>query len=125
MSSPLQAKLANNVKHHERRTSSPLSMTAPVLTNTPLSTSPPLASRLASLKKENGSLSNVSSGEGPAPLDLSPQLQRSVLSTVKSRSGSVLSRGFILKTDHYPSGTLLHLFVDDCASLLDRPCTGP
>lgn len=120
MSSPLQAKLANNVKHHERRTSSPLSMTAPVLTNTPLSASPPLATRLAALKKENGSSLNVSSG-----LDLSPQLQRSVLSTVKSRSGSVLSRGFILKTDHYPSGTFLHLLFDDCASLLDRPCSGP
>lgn len=38
------------------------------------------------------------------PLDLMPQLQRSGPSVVKTRSGSVLSRGFILKTDHYPSG---------------------
>ena len=38
------------------------------------------------------------------PLDLMPQLQRSGPSIVKTRSGSVLSRGFILKTDHYPSG---------------------
>lgn len=37
-------------------------------------------------------------------LDLMPQLQRSGPSIVKTRSGSVLSRGFILKTDHYPSG---------------------
>ncbi len=38
------------------------------------------------------------------PLDLMPQLQRSGPSIVKTRTGSVLSRGFILKTDHYPSG---------------------
>ena len=38
------------------------------------------------------------------PLDLMTQLQRSGPSVVKTRSGSVLSRGFILKTDHYPSG---------------------
>jgi len=31
-------------------------------------------------------------------------LQRSEQSIVKTRTGSVLSRGFILKTDHYPSG---------------------
>lgn len=50
--------------------------------------------------KSNGS----QSGQGLQSLDLTPQLQRSVLSAVKARSGSVLSRGFILKTDHYPSG---------------------
>jgi len=36
--------------------------------------------------------------------DLMPHLHRSAPSIVKTRSGSVLSRGFILKTDHYPSG---------------------
>lgn len=36
--------------------------------------------------------------------DLMPHLRRSAPSIVKTRSGSVLSRGFILKTDHYPSG---------------------
>lgn len=41
------------------------------------------------------------------PLDLMPQLQRSGPSIVKTRTGSVLSRGFILKTDHYPSGAPL------------------
>lgn len=39
-------------------------------------------------------------------LDIMPALQRSIPSVVKSRNGSVLSRGFILKTDHYPSGEL-------------------
>ncbi|OJT02262.1 Paladin [Trametes pubescens] len=39
------------------------------------------------------------------PLDLMPQLQRSGPSLVKTRTGSVLQRGFILKTDHYPSAS--------------------
>ncbi|THH21421.1 hypothetical protein EW146_g157 [Bondarzewia mesenterica] len=43
------------------------------------------------------------------PLDLMSQLQRSEPSIVKTRTGSVLSRGFILKTDHYPSGRALDL----------------
>ncbi|KAF5359127.1 hypothetical protein D9756_003293 [Leucocoprinus leucothites] len=47
----------------------------------------------------------------PAPntteLDLMNFLQRSEAALVKTRSGSVLSRGFILKTDHYPSGVPL------------------
>ena len=38
------------------------------------------------------------------PLDSMSHLQRASTSVVKSRTGSVLSRGFILKTDHYPSG---------------------
>ncbi|KAI0707157.1 inositol hexakisphosphate-domain-containing protein [Earliella scabrosa] len=46
------------------------------------------------------------------PLDLMPQLQRSGPSIVKTRSGSVLSRGFILKTDHYPSGRALDLDIN-------------
>ncbi|KAJ7471451.1 inositol hexakisphosphate-domain-containing protein [Mycena galericulata] len=36
-------------------------------------------------------------------------LQRSGPAVVKTRTGSVLSRGFILKTDHYPSGRALDL----------------
>ncbi|KAF8896122.1 inositol hexakisphosphate-domain-containing protein [Infundibulicybe gibba] len=42
-------------------------------------------------------------------LNLVAQLQRSGRSVVKTRTGSVLSRGFILKTDHYPSGRALDL----------------
>lgn len=41
------------------------------------------------------------------PLDIMAQLLRAGPSVVKTRSGSVLSRGFIMKTDHYPSGTRL------------------
>jgi len=39
-----------------------------------------------------------------AHLDITPSLQKAVNSVVKARNGSVLSRGSILKTDHYPSG---------------------
>ncbi|KAJ3567855.1 hypothetical protein NP233_g6086 [Leucocoprinus birnbaumii] len=42
-------------------------------------------------------------------LDLISSLARSEAAVVKTRSGSVLSRGFILKTDHYPSGRALDL----------------
>ncbi|KAF8623644.1 hypothetical protein AX17_007344 [Amanita inopinata Kibby_2008] len=47
--------------------------------------------------------------ESSSSLDLTDYLQRSESSVVKTRAGSVLSRGFILKTDHYPSGRALDL----------------
>jgi len=43
-------------------------------------------------------------------LDITPSLQKAVHSVVKARNGSVLSRGSILKTDHYPSGEHIKLF---------------
>ncbi|PPQ64143.1 hypothetical protein CVT24_008773 [Panaeolus cyanescens] len=46
------------------------------------------------------------------PLDLIDILNRSEPSVVKTRNGSVLSRGFILKTDHYPSGRALDLDIN-------------
>jgi len=48
--------------------------------------------------------STESDGLPASPPDLMPHLQRSAPSIVKTRTGSVLSRGFILKTDFYPSG---------------------
>ncbi|KAG1727742.1 inositol hexakisphosphate-domain-containing protein [Suillus lakei] len=42
-------------------------------------------------------------------LDLMGNLKRAEPSVVKTRTGSVLSRGFILKTDYYPSGRALDL----------------
>ncbi|KAF8734647.1 hypothetical protein AX14_003198 [Amanita brunnescens Koide BX004] len=42
-------------------------------------------------------------------IDFVGYLQRSESSVVKTRSGSVLTRGFILKTDHYSSGRALDL----------------
>lgn len=48
-------------------------------------------------------------------LDLMSHLQRSGPSVVKTRTGSVLSRGFILKTDHYPSGSCYGHILSDVA----------
>jgi hypothetical protein len=54
--------------------------------------------------------SNTEADGSPASRsDLMPHLQRSAPSIVKTRTGSVLSRGFILKTDFYPSGRALDL----------------
>ncbi|KAI6025906.1 inositol hexakisphosphate-domain-containing protein [Pisolithus orientalis] len=47
--------------------------------------------------------------EAVQPLDLMVNLKRSETSVVKTRSGSVLSRGFILKTDYHPSGRALDI----------------
>ncbi len=57
------------------------------------------------------------------PLDLMPQLLRSGPSIVKTRSGSVLSRGVILKTDHYPSGTHTR-YISLCMLRADQRDTG-
>ena len=50
--------------------------------------------------------STISTGERilAAHLDITPSLQKATHSVVKARNGNVLSRGLILKTDHYPSG---------------------
>ncbi len=63
----------------------------------------------SSLGNANGfrTVSSIDRERGVAPLDLMDVLQRSEPSVVKSRTGSVLSRGMILKTDHYPSGVYL------------------
>lgn len=46
-----------------------------------------------------------------AHLDITPSLRKATHSVVKARNGSVLSRGSILKTDHYPSGECFELSV--------------
>ncbi|KLO17434.1 hypothetical protein SCHPADRAFT_900700 [Schizopora paradoxa] len=96
MSSPLQLRL-NSLGLSDKRSrssASPVSLTRPS----------------SSLSRDHERFkSNPSQTNGRESLDLTPQLQRSVLSAVKARSGSVLSRGFILKTDHYPSGRALDL----------------
>lgn len=50
------------------------------------------------------SASDLQSSTPNSSLDLMGHLLRSESCVVKTRTGSVLSRGFILKTDHYPSG---------------------
>jgi hypothetical protein len=71
----------------------------------PSSIPPPLTERHAyseSIIRSRASSRDRASGS--TSLDLMDVLQRSESSVVKTRSGSVLSRGMILKTDHYPSG---------------------
>ncbi|PCH42051.1 hypothetical protein WOLCODRAFT_119866, partial [Wolfiporia cocos MD-104 SS10] len=68
-----------------------------------------LADALHRTSSESQSREDASGLYFAAPLDIMPQLQRSEPSVVKTRTGSVLSRGFILKTDHYPSGRALDL----------------
>jgi hypothetical protein len=73
----------------------------------PISIPPPLEGG----HRRTNSDSLRETGKEPTALDLSSFLQRSEASVVKTRTGSVLSRGFILKTDHYPSGERLSLAV--------------
>jgi hypothetical protein len=56
--------------------------------------------------RRNSANSTSGADSRTEPLDLTAQLLRSGHAVVKSRTGSVLSRGFIMKTDHYPSGSL-------------------
>lgn len=65
------------------------------------------ASPIPIIQRPQGSPPHSNSERESFPVslsDLMPHLHRSAPSVVKTRSGSVLSRGFILKTDHYPSG---------------------
>ncbi|KAH7884393.1 inositol hexakisphosphate-domain-containing protein [Phlebopus sp. FC_14] len=62
-----------------------------------------------SLRTLSDSRFSSSSKDGVQPLDLMVHLKRAEPSVVKTRTGSVLSRGFILKTDYYPSGRALDL----------------
>lgn len=61
-------------------------------------------------------------GSAATSLDLMDVLQRSEPSVVKTRTGSVLSRGMILKTDHYPSGAWHHLHRVDFPTDLTCYC---
>jgi hypothetical protein len=76
-----------------------------------------MADRVAAVRRDASGSSppptpptrSVSSMFSPGPddagrLDLSAHLLRAEAGVVKARAGAVLSRGFILKTDHYPSG---------------------
>jgi hypothetical protein len=60
----------------------------------------------------NGKPDDLESSEGLKVQDATPTLVRSAASIVKTRTGSVLSRGMILKSDHYPSGRALQLDIN-------------
>ncbi|KAI0303565.1 inositol hexakisphosphate-domain-containing protein [Multifurca ochricompacta] len=92
--SPLRTKLAASQIHSLSLSPRPIRTSAfPIPIAQRPQSSPPL------LNTENDG----------APVDLMSYLHRSAPSIVKTRSGSVLSRGFILKTDYYPSGRALDL----------------
>lgn len=109
------------------------STTASPLNSTRASSVPILGSQSSSLPNSRPSSTLPAAGQSKigtqsslipqatlaAPLDLCPQLLRSGPSVVKTRSGSVLSRGFILKTDHYPSGKRAY-HSPDCYTLIQK-----
>ncbi|KAJ3797672.1 inositol hexakisphosphate-domain-containing protein [Lentinula aff. detonsa] len=105
---PLKARLASSLRDPDRPHSVP-----------PLSTSvinPEQDSRrptsVANFRRNINAAPLASTSRSSTPgnsLDLMSFLQRSGPSIVKTRTGSVLSRGFILKTDFYPSGRALEL----------------
>ncbi|KAL1753037.1 inositol hexakisphosphate-domain-containing protein [Schizophyllum commune] len=78
----------------------------------PVSTIPIHGSPLGRPALSSPDLSRLGYGSSAPSLDSMAHLQRAVASTVKTRSGSVLSRGFILKTDYYPSGRALDLDIN-------------
>lgn len=49
--------------------------------------------------------------------DVLSQLVKTAPGVVKTRQGSVLSRGFILKTDYYPTGTLRNSHAFEAAGV--------
>ena len=73
----------------------------------------PSSPRIAALSGLNV---NIANGSGPSrlrsqgkALGMQDRLKRDVDGVVKRRSGGVLGRGFILKTDHYPTGRAMDL----------------
>lgn len=80
----------------------------PHVTRATIATSPPRGSRTGT--PSIGSTITTRESILAAHLDITPSLQKAVHSVVKARNGSVLSRGSILKTDHYPSGECFKLF---------------
>ncbi|KIM67616.1 hypothetical protein SCLCIDRAFT_1210267 [Scleroderma citrinum Foug A] len=80
----------------------------------PVSAQSPLAGHLSPRDSSprpslSGTKLTPSPNESVQPLDLMVNLKRSETSVVKTRVGSVLSRGFILKTDYHPSGRALDI----------------
>lgn len=91
----------------ERGSGLPRPMSAPLAhLDKSLTPSPPLVENADAARVSEGSLASPAN-DGVRPLDLMVSLKRAEPSVVKTRTGSVLSRGFILKTDYYPSGEWL------------------
>ncbi|KAJ3760289.1 inositol hexakisphosphate-domain-containing protein [Lentinula raphanica] len=108
--SPVKPRTASALRDSDRPHSIP-PLPAPMLNseqdpNRPSS----VASQYLRRNFQASPLTSLSRSNTPGnSLDLMSVLQRSGPSIVKTRTGSVLSRGFILKTDFYPSGRALEL----------------
>ncbi|KAJ4477327.1 inositol hexakisphosphate-domain-containing protein [Lentinula aciculospora] len=103
--SPLKAHLASSLKDSERSHSLPPSSAAVIASEQDLRRPASTASQNLRRNINAAPLTSISRSSTPGiSLDLMSSLQRSEPSIVKTRTGSVLSRGFILKTDFYPSG---------------------
>lgn len=75
--------------------------------HTPVRALSVLPDRLNSLPPSMSISTQVTPPQLPPILDATETLLRAVPAVVKARIGSVLARGFILKTDYYPNGTSL------------------
>lgn len=75
--------------------------------DTPVRALSVLPDRLNTLPASISMSTQVTPLEPPPILDATETLLRAMPAVVKARTGSVLARGFVLKTDYYPSGTSL------------------
>ncbi|KAF9067827.1 inositol hexakisphosphate-domain-containing protein [Rhodocollybia butyracea] len=101
---PVKPRMSSLLRESERSSSLPPHPTGPTISTE--------QRRPASGARRNFSSAPLAISRSSTPgnsLDLMGHLGRSGPSIVKTRTGSVLSRGFILKTDFYPSGRALEL----------------
>ncbi|KAF5366650.1 hypothetical protein D9615_010603 [Tricholomella constricta] len=103
--------LPRSMLHDEGRpASAPIPVPrAPRASSIERSSSIPPGSRSRSRMTHERAIDSTTNTAPDMSLDITDLLQRSEPLVVKTRTGSVLSRGFILKTDHYPSGRALDL----------------
>jgi len=85
-------------KHKYRSTSDP---------HTPIRPLSVLPDRLNTLPPSVSTSTRETPLQSLPILDATETLLRAMPAVVKARTGSVLARGFILKTDYYPNGTSL------------------
>lgn len=95
--------LSNRIENHDRPSSVPPRVLSPMLSDHNLNNN-----RSSSIPPGSERSRTSSDPQNGISLDLMGHLQRSGPSVVKTRTGSVLTRGFILKTDFYPSGRSLY-----------------
>jgi hypothetical protein len=73
--------------------------------HTPLRALSVLPSSLNTLPQSTSMPTQITPLQPPPILDATETLLRAMPAVVKARAGSVLARGFVLKTDYYPNGT--------------------